>query len=76
LLSLHINASDVYSAVWISSDHFDTSKARGRRSGAKKGGKPTLKLAIRGEALRAWWLQILEKLTALPNCNSVELLQA
>jgi hypothetical protein len=43
---------------------------------SKKGGKPTLKLAIRGEELRAWWLQILEKLTALPNCNSVESLQA
>jgi hypothetical protein len=27
LLSLHINESDVYSAVWISSDHFETGKA-------------------------------------------------
>ena len=27
LLSLHINESDVYSAVWISPDHFDTAKA-------------------------------------------------
>ena len=27
LLSLHINHSDVYSAVWISSDHFETAKA-------------------------------------------------
>jgi hypothetical protein len=27
LLSLHVNASQVYSAVWISSDHFDTAKA-------------------------------------------------
>lgn len=27
LLSLHINESEVYSAVWISSDHFDTAKA-------------------------------------------------
>ncbi len=27
LLSLHINESDVYSAVWISSDHFETAKA-------------------------------------------------
>jgi hypothetical protein len=43
---------------------------------SEKGGKPTLKLAIRGEELRAWWLQILEKLTALPNCNSVGSLQA
>lgn len=43
---------------------------------SKKGGKPTLKLAIRGESMRDWWLQILEKLLALPNCNSVESLQA
>jgi hypothetical protein len=27
LLSLHINESDVYSAVWISSDHFETAKS-------------------------------------------------
>ena len=27
LLSLHINESDVYSAVWISSDHYETGKA-------------------------------------------------
>ena len=27
LLSLHVNESDVYSAVWISSDHFETGKA-------------------------------------------------
>ena len=39
---------------------------------SRKGGKPTLKLAVRGEEMRTWWLQILEKLTALPNCNSVE----
>jgi hypothetical protein len=26
LLSLHINESDVYSAVWISSNHFETAK--------------------------------------------------
>lgn len=43
---------------------------------SNKAGKPTLKLAVRGESLRAWWLQILEKLTALPNCNSVGSLQA
>jgi len=43
---------------------------------SKKAGKPTLKLAVRGEEMRAWWLQILEKLTALPNCNSVGSLQA
>jgi hypothetical protein len=27
LLSLHVNESDVYSAVWITSDHFETAKA-------------------------------------------------
>ena len=27
LLALHINESDVYSAVWISSDHFETARA-------------------------------------------------
>jgi hypothetical protein len=27
LLSLHVNESDVYSAVWISSDYFETAKA-------------------------------------------------
>ncbi len=43
---------------------------------SRKGGKPTLKLAVRSEEMRAWWLQILEKLTALPNCNSVEPLRA
>jgi hypothetical protein len=43
---------------------------------SKKAGKPTLKLAVRGQETRDWWLQILEKLTALPNCNSVESLQA
>jgi hypothetical protein len=26
LLSLHINESDVYSAVWVSPDHFETAK--------------------------------------------------
>lgn len=35
-----------------------------------KGGKPTLKMAIEGESARAWWLQVLKKLTALPNCNA------
>lgn len=43
---------------------------------SKKGGKPTLKLAVRGQEARNWWRQILEKLTALPNCNSVGPLQA
>jgi hypothetical protein len=27
LLSLHINESDVYSAVWITPDHFETARA-------------------------------------------------
>jgi hypothetical protein len=26
LLSLHVNESDVYSAVWVSSDHYETAK--------------------------------------------------
>lgn len=39
-------------------------------------GKPTLKLAVRGEENRAWWRQILDKLRALPNCNAVGSLQA
>lgn len=43
---------------------------------SRKGGKPTLKLAVRGEQARQWWLQILEKLIAMPNCNSVGSLQA
>src|SRR6185295_12095348 len=43
---------------------------------SRKGGKPTLKLAVRGEEARQWWRQILEKLKAPPNCNSVDSLQA
>ena len=39
-------------------------------------GKPTLKLAVRGEEARNWWMQILEKLTAPPNCHAVESLAA
>jgi hypothetical protein len=39
-------------------------------------GKPTLKLAVRGAEARAWWEQILAKLVAWPNCNSVDSLQA
>ncbi|MGO8697630.1 MAG: hypothetical protein ACLQVY_07935 [Limisphaerales bacterium] len=27
LLSLHVNESDIYSAVWISPDHYETAKA-------------------------------------------------
>ena len=26
LLSLHVNESDVYSAVWVTSDHYETAK--------------------------------------------------
>lgn len=39
-------------------------------------GKPTLKLAVSGKEHRTWWREILNKLTALPNCNAVESLQA
>jgi hypothetical protein len=39
-------------------------------------GKPTLKLAVRGDEDRNWWRQILEKLTAPPNCHAVESLAA
>lgn len=39
-------------------------------------GQPTLKLAVRGPEARDWWRQILAKLTAPPNCNSVGSLQA
>lgn len=38
-------------------------------------GKPTLKLAVRGERPRNWWIQVVEKLSnPLPplNCNAVE----
>lgn len=39
-------------------------------------GKPTLRLAIRGQEHRSWWQEILSKLTALPNCHAVACLQA
>jgi hypothetical protein len=39
-------------------------------------GKPTLKLAVHGQTARHWWLYLLEKLTAPPNCHAVESLQA
>jgi hypothetical protein len=39
-------------------------------------GKPTIKLAVREKDHQAWWREILSKLTALPNCNAVESLQA
>ena len=39
-------------------------------------GKPTLKLAVRGEGNRNWWREMLRKLTAPPNCHAVASLQA
>lgn len=39
-------------------------------------GKPTLRLAVRGEEHRSWWQEIFSKLTALPNCHAVDSLQA
>lgn len=43
---------------------------------SRAGGKPTLKLAVRGQEARLWWHQILTKLTAPPNCHAVDSLQA
>lgn len=43
---------------------------------SRTGGKPTLKLAVRGEANRNWWREMLSKLTALPNCHAVASFQA
>lgn len=43
---------------------------------SRAGGKPTLKLAVRGEAKRNWWREMLSKLTAPPNCHAVASLQA
>jgi hypothetical protein len=39
-------------------------------------GKPSLKLAVRGQENRNWFREILNKLLALPNCNAVGSLQA
>lgn len=39
-------------------------------------GKPTLKLAVRGQEHRNWFREMLNKLLALPNCNAVGSLQA
>jgi hypothetical protein len=44
--------------------------------GSRAGGKPSLKLAVCGTANRNWWREMLEKLTALPNCHAVASLQA
>lgn len=43
---------------------------------SRAAGKPTLKLAVRGQQARHWWLEMLTKLTAPPNCHAVESLQA
>jgi hypothetical protein len=43
---------------------------------SRKGGKPTLKLAVPSAANRNWWREMLNKLLALPNCNAVGSLQA
>jgi hypothetical protein len=43
---------------------------------SRAGGKPTLRLAVRGSETRSWWVQILAKLTAPPNCHAVGSLQA
>ena len=43
---------------------------------SRAGGKPTLKLAVRGEANRNWWREMLTKLAAPPNCHAVGSLQA
>jgi hypothetical protein len=43
---------------------------------SRAGGKPTLKLAVQGEANRNWWREMLSKLTAPPNCHAVDSLQA
>ena len=39
-------------------------------------GKPTLKLAVRGQNQRTWWREILTKLTVPPNCHAIGSLQA
>ena len=39
-------------------------------------GKPTLRLAVRGEVAQSWWREMLLKLTAPPNCHAVGCLQA
>jgi hypothetical protein len=43
---------------------------------SRTGGKPTLRLAVRGEEPRHWWREILAKLAAPPNCHAVGSLQA
>ena len=43
---------------------------------SRAAGKATLKLAVRGQEAHRWWLDILAKLTAPPNCHAVESLHA
>ena len=43
---------------------------------SRRQGKPTLRLAVRGDAERRWWREILAKITAPPNCNAVGSLSA
>ncbi len=43
---------------------------------SRAGGKPTLKLVVRGAANRNWWREILSKPNAPPNCHAVASLQA
>jgi len=43
---------------------------------SRKAGKPTLKLAVQGRAARRWWLEMLAKIKAPPNCHAVESFQA
>jgi hypothetical protein len=43
---------------------------------SRSGGKPTLRLAVRGQEQRHWWREILNKLTGPPNCNAVDSLSA
>lgn len=40
---------------------------------SRAAGRSTLKLAVRGETARQWWLRLLERLTSsVPNCNAVD----
>lgn len=43
---------------------------------SRRAGKATVKLAVRGAPARQWWLEILAKLTAPPNCHAVDSFQA
>jgi hypothetical protein len=44
---------------------------------SRAAGRPTLRLAVRGEVARQWWIALLQRLTSLvPNCNAVDSLSA